>query len=125
MNLAREGLQGCILVRDSLDADGGFVLAHLLRLLLGIDSQHSVVVVALRHTASHYAQILRKISLNVGTLAAAGRFAVLDALRGPAQAPDQPQDLRMLLSALQAAAYASNSKGTPLCIIFDDLTVSV
>jgi len=124
MNLTGVDLHGLLLVRDALDADGAVVVAHLLKLLLGIDGKYNVVLVSSRHTSTHYSSVMRKLSLNVNALAQAGRFVLLDALGCSSQAPDQMVNLKIISDALHAALLANSKTERPLCIIFDDLSVS-
>jgi len=123
MNLDRSDLHGLLLVRDGLDADGGFIIAHLLKLLLGLDGEHNVIMVACKHTSSHYASVMRKMGLNVGLLAQAERFVLLDSLRGLAHHPSKFVDLKALQTTLESASWGKGEGGPPVCIIFDDLMV--
>ena len=123
MSISREDLHGLILQRDSLDADGFFLLAHILKLLLGLDGLHNVVIVATKHTMSHYGVVFRKLGLNVAALAAAGRVVLLDALRPDKGHPEQLMDLRILQSAILDSCAKASASGAPVCVLFDDLTV--
>lgn len=122
MSFDKYDLHGLVLVKDALDADGGFFIAHALKLLLGLDSNHHVIVIATRNTPSHYAQVMKKLSLNVQQLTSSGRFVVLDALRG---GPSLQSfiDLKQISHAIVSAVDASSISNRNLCIIFDDLSV--
>jgi hypothetical protein len=123
MPITRADLHGLILQRDSLDADGFFLLAHILKLLLGLDGQHSVVLVASKHTMPHYGIVFRKLGLNVAALAGAGRVVLLDALRPDKSHPQQLMNLRILHSAIIDSCAKVSASGAPVCVLFDDLTV--
>lgn len=124
MSIAREDLHGLLLIRDSLDADGGFLLGHILKLLLGLDGRHFVLLVALKHTPAHYTLVFRKLGLNATSLAASGRVVLIDALRPVRGQPEELLELRMLHRAIGEASAKVASSGAPVAIIFDDLTVS-
>lgn len=127
MAITAEDLHGLVLVRDCLDADGAFMLVHLLKLALGLDGQHNVLLVACRHTAVHYAHVLRKSGLAMASLVEAGRLAVVDSLRPPppVQAGAQLTSLQALHRRIARAAAALQSGGQrPLLLALDDLTVS-
>jgi hypothetical protein len=125
MALTAEDLRGLVLVRDCLGADGGFIVAHALKLGLGLDGGHSVLLVAARHTAPHYAMALRKAGVHLPQLVAAGRAAVVDAMRpAPGQAPAaQLTDLRALHRGMGKAAADLAQGQRPLLVVIDDLTV--
>jgi len=123
MSITRADLHGLILQRDSLDADGFFLLAHILKLLLGLDGQHNVILVATKHTMTHYGIVFRKLGLNVAALAGAGRVVLLDALRPDKSQPQQMMDLKILHSAILDSCAKAAASGAPVCVLFDDLTV--
>jgi hypothetical protein len=107
-----------------LDADGFFLLAHILKLLLGLDGQHNVILVATKHTMTHYGIVFRKLGLNVAALAGAGRVVLLDALRPDKSQPQQLMNLKILQSAILDSCAKASASGAPVCVLFDDLTVS-
>ena len=128
MAIRQEDLHGLVLLRDSLASDGGFLLAHILKLLLGLDGRHRVVLVAVRQTMVHYGTVFRKLGLNVSALAAAGRVVLLDALRPSRGHPEQLLDLRILHKAIADACAVKTTSlepPSPVCLLFDDLTVSL
>ena len=125
MAICREDLHGLLLIRDSLDADAGFLIGHLLKLLLGLDGIHSLVLITSKHTPSHYSVVFRKLGLNAASLAASGRVVVIDALRPVRDQPEELLDLRILQTAIREAfSKASAISGAPVAVVFDDLTVS-
>jgi len=127
MAITREDLHGLVLVRDCLKADGAFMLVHMLKLALGLEGQHSVLLVASRHTAVHYAHVLRKSGMAMASLVEQGRLAVVDALHlpGPAAAAAQLTSLQALHRRMSRAASALHSEDQrPLLLALDDLTVN-
>lgn len=124
MAIVAEDLHGVLLIRDCLGADGAFVLAHILKLALGLDGHHAVVLVAARHTAPHYAQVLRKEGVSMAKAVEGGRLAVVDALRPPPGQAAQPTSLRALHTRIYRATGMLQS-GWPLLLAIDDLTVSL
>ena len=125
MALDAYDLHGLVLVRDCLGADGAFVLAHILKLALGLDGVHNAVLVAARHTAAHYASVLRRSGLQMLQLVERGRLAVVDALRAPQDPAQQLTSLRALHKrvAKAAAALSAHTDPRPLLVVLDDLTV--
>ena len=153
MQLTERDLQGTVIIRDCLQAGGGFLLLQLLKTALGgpgggPDQRH-VVLLAAQHAASHYALVLRKAGLGLAALVAAGRLTVLDLLPSiaaggstvPAGAvgaslPSLRSVHAQLAAAVAAAAAAAATTAAPstdgpprtsscCCLLVDDLAVSV
>jgi hypothetical protein len=129
MALARTDLSGVILVRDKLLSDGGFILSQLLKLLLGLDSQHRVLFVILQHSSRHYMLALRKIGINAPALVASRRLAFVDLLQDePGHAIDLRQAQEMIVSAMSerfitVTAATPRKPQLPVCLLFDDASV--
>lgn len=68
---------GLLLCKDSLQADGSFLLACSMR--AAHSASHKVVLVACLHPASHYQAALRKLGMNMNLLIQQGRMAFLEA----------------------------------------------
>jgi KaiC/GvpD/RAD55 family RecA-like ATPase len=126
MALSADDLHGLLLIKDVVDSDAGFLVAHLLKLMLGLEGRHAVVLVACKHTMPHYAAVMRKLGVNLGAAAAAGRLVALDALRPSRDRPHQLMDLKVLFGAIEGACAeaAAAAGGAPVALVFDDLTVS-
>ena len=150
MHVTERDLQGTVLIRDCLQAGGGFLLLQLLKTALGgpgggPDQRH-VVLLAAQHAASHYALVLRKAGLGLAALVAAGRLTVLDLLPSiaaggstvPAGAvgaslPSLRSVHAQLAAALATAAVTAVAAPPPTdgprassccCLLVDDLAVS-
>lgn len=127
MAITAEDLHGLLVIKDAVDCDAGFLVAHLLKLMLGLEGRHAVVLVACRHTLPHYVTVMRKLGVNLGAAAAAGRVVALDALRPARDCPHQRMDLRVLGGAIEGACAeaAAAAGGAPVALVFDDLTVRI
>lgn len=125
MALTAEDLHGLLLIKDAVDSDAGFLVSHLLKLMLGLEGRHAIVLVACKHTMPHYATVMRKLGVNLGGAAAAGRLVALDALRPSRDRPQQLMDLQVLFGAIEGACAeaATAAGGAPVALVFDDLTV--
>lgn len=121
MSIDRTDFKGLLVVRDELNADGALLIAHALKLLLGIDGEHAVLLVAAKHTSTQYASVFRKLSLNASSLAASGRLVVLDAL---SSAKHQLVSLQQLRVTIDDALKGLSRQQRPLCLVYDDLSVS-
>lgn len=124
--------QGVLLIRDSLESDGGFLLLQLLKLALQAPEGCDVVLVAARHTTAHYTQTLRKAGVSLPALVEQRRLGVVDVMQRLAQAGTTEQErlvnLRELVAEVVGSAAAGAGSdcgggGRPLCLLVDDLTV--
>jgi hypothetical protein len=131
LGLTPADLQGTVLVRDCLEAQGAFLLAHLIKLAVSCDAHtpgaapggaalpplaaaaqsRPVVLLAAQQAASHYTAVLRKVGLSVPSLLASGQLAVVDLL--PSLGGGLPS-LRTLHERL-AAAVAGLCGGSNGC----------
>jgi len=66
-----------ILIKDSLESEGNFLLANFIALFLAGESR--VITVGLQHTVAHYYSCCRKLGVNLRTAQRAGRFVFIDA----------------------------------------------
>ncbi|KAK8921904.1 Elongator complex protein 6 [Platanthera zijinensis] len=61
--------QGCIvLIEDSVETSGAFILHYIVKRALSLDSSGIVLFLALAHPFSHYERILRKLANNLSRL---------------------------------------------------------
>jgi hypothetical protein len=143
LGLHSNDLQGTLLLRDSLEAPGSFLLTQLVKMALtgqaGLQSfvgpaaaappsaalelsSRRVILLAVAQTASHHVQVLRKAGLQAPALMSAGRLAVVDAL---AALSDGPLSLRTLHAQLVAATAAADGEAMAqaVCLVVDDLSV--
>ena len=128
-------LHDMVLVRDCLEADGGFLLLHLIKVALHREPVHDVVLVAAHHTAGHYALAARKAGLALPALQAQSRVAVVDVLALLTANPPEQQAGAALIDLVQladhitcaaagtAAAAGTSDSSRPLCLVIDDLSV--
>ncbi|KNA14151.1 hypothetical protein SOVF_110170 [Spinacia oleracea] len=72
----------CVLIEDSVETSGAFVIHHILKRTLSPHSSSSaaVVFVSLSHPFSHYDRILRKLGCNLASHRENGRFFFFDML---------------------------------------------
>lgn len=71
---------GFLLLRDSLEANGGFLVVQLMKLAASSEPPHDLTLVAVQHAAAHYAATARKAGLSLPALQASGHMAVVDVL---------------------------------------------
>jgi hypothetical protein len=129
MDLCASDLRGTVLIRDCLEAEAGFLLVQLIKTALaGADAtQHRrVVLLAAAQAASHYAAVLRRAGLQLPALAAAGRLAVVDLLPAcSGGALPSLRDVHSMLASAAAAGCGDSAGSGGLCLVVDDLAVSL
>lgn len=135
-------LSGTLLVRDCLEAQGAFLLATALRAALGATQQPPsaaapaprVLLLAAAQAATHYSAALRKVGLQLGALQDSGRLVLVDLLSsldlseadssGAATPLPSLRDVHRSVTAA-AAALGSGGGSGGMCLVVDDLTVSL
>ncbi|KAI3886579.1 hypothetical protein MKX03_005498 [Papaver bracteatum] len=70
-----------ILIEDQVETSGAFVLHHLIKRSLSIESSEIVIFVALSKPFSHYDRILRKLGCNLVAQRENGKFIFIDMLK--------------------------------------------
>lgn len=124
--LDHQDLSGLVLVKDCLEAPGGFVLLHALRLALA--QGHQVVLLAVASGAGHYQQLSRKAGISLQPALASGQLVLLDLLHSlavhpPAGTSTSGLGLEGVFAQVAAAAAAGSAAGRPTCALVDDLSV--
>ncbi|KAI3901692.1 hypothetical protein MKW98_021856 [Papaver atlanticum] len=70
-----------IRIEDQVETSGAFVLHHLIKRSLSIESSENVIFVALSKPFSHYDRILRKLGCNLVAQRENGKFIFIDMLK--------------------------------------------
>lgn len=124
--LDHQDLWGLVLVKDCLEAPGGFVILHALRLALA--QGHHVVLLAVASGAGHYQQLARKAGISLQPALASGQLVLLDLLHSlashqPAGTSTSGLGLEGVFAQVAAAAAAGSAAGRPTSVLVDDLSV--
>lgn len=125
-------LSGLLLIKDALEAPGGFVLAQALRLALSLG--YRAVLLSVAAGAAHYQQALRKLGVSLAAALESGQLVLLDTLHCLAQHTPAPGSgtasqglpLQPLWAQIAAALRGSGGCGgsaQPVCLLVDDLSV--
>lgn len=124
MALSSEDVHGLVLIKDTVEANGTAVMGHLIKLAISSDPNLDVVLVSSHTSSSSYAMSLRRSGLPSTSLLSSGRIRVIEALRLVKESKGHSINLKSL-SRLISEVLASTAAGRSLCIVFDDLSVSV
>lgn len=113
-----------LLIKDCVETSGAFVVHHLLKRALSIQTSGVVLFIALAHPFSHYDRILRKQGCNLVTQRENGRFFVYDMLK--LDCPDGSEGLTDLYRKIQKTVEASSSpehNRSNITIVIDDVSL--
>ncbi|KAI3929024.1 hypothetical protein MKX01_029553 [Papaver californicum] len=120
-----------ILIEDQVETSGAFVLHHLIKRSLSIESSEIVIFVALTKPFSHYDRILRKLGCNLVAQRENGKFIFVDMLK--LECPDGDKgngvggrliDLyRKIQKSMEVNALTSPELNRCLTIMMDDLSL--
>ncbi|KAK9805244.1 hypothetical protein WJX72_008405 [[Myrmecia] bisecta] len=123
-----EGLiEGTLLVKDTLAADGSFMIPYLLKLALR--QQYKVIFVTVQESLAHWQTLLRKLGVNLASYLASQQVAHISLLAADTPAwdtPAEPERLRQLYYQIIEVALpkADGADLTePLLLLFDNLSV--
>ncbi|KMS99321.1 hypothetical protein BVRB_2g045940 [Beta vulgaris subsp. vulgaris] len=70
----------CVLIEDSVETSGAFVIHHILKRSLSPHSSTTAILISLSHPFSHYDRILRKLGCNLAAHRENRRFFFFDML---------------------------------------------
>ncbi|RZC84379.1 hypothetical protein C5167_047164 [Papaver somniferum] len=120
-----------ILIEDQVETSGAFVLHHLIKRSLSIESSEVVIFVALSKPFSHYDRILRKLGCNLVAQRENGKFIFIDMLK--LECPDGDEgngvgggliDLyRKIQKSVEVNASTSPELNRCITVMMDDLSL--
>ncbi|KAI3906574.1 hypothetical protein MKW98_009482 [Papaver atlanticum] len=120
-----------ILIEDQVETSGAFVLHHLIKRSLSIESSEIVIFVALSKPFSHYDRILRKLGCNLVAQRENGKFIFIDMLK--LECPDGDEgngvgggliDLyRKIQKFVEVNASTSPELNRCITVMMDDLSL--
>ncbi|KAI3890397.1 hypothetical protein MKX03_028219 [Papaver bracteatum] len=120
-----------ILIEDQVETSGAFVLHHLIKRSLSIESSEIVIFVALLKPFSHYDRILRKLGCNLVAQRENGKFIFIDMLK--LECPDGDEgngvgggliDLyRKIQKSVEVNASTSPELNRCITVMMDDLSL--
>ncbi|KAI3930057.1 hypothetical protein MKW92_014917 [Papaver armeniacum] len=120
-----------ILIEDQVETSGAFVLHHLIKRSLSIESSEIVIFVALSKPFSHYDRILRKLGCNLVAQRENGKFIFIDMLK--LECPDGDEgngvgggliDLyRKIQKSVEVNASTSPELNRCITVMMDDLSL--
>ncbi|OVA18207.1 Uncharacterized protein family UPF0405 [Macleaya cordata] len=120
-----------ILIEDQVETSGAFVLHHLIKRALSLDSSGVVIFVSLSQPFSHYERILRKLGCNLVAHRENGRFIFFDMLK--LECPDGDEgdviggglvDLyRKIQKAVEVGSSALPEHKRCITIMIDDISL--
>ncbi|BDA48919.1 probable elongator complex protein 6 [Coccomyxa sp. Obi] len=116
-------LQGVVLVKDSLEADGTFLIPYTLK--EGLSSGYKVVLLCLANTVSNYLYMLRKLGTNLAACMKSRQVAAVEALSQPwlADVLTAKDAMRCVEEKLAEAVAGLQGGESELCVIFDSLSL--
>lgn len=123
--------QGCIvLIEDSVETSGAFILHHIVKRALSLDSSGIVLFLALSHPFSHYERILRKLGCNLSVHRVQKRFHFFDILQMEFPCESNKDSVQHglieLYSKIQSAVEVISSRDhsrAHISIVIDDLSI--
>ncbi|RZC79320.1 hypothetical protein C5167_003500 [Papaver somniferum] len=120
-----------ILIEDQVETSGAFVLHHLIKRSLSIESSEIVIFVALSKPFSHYDRVLRKLGCNLVAQRENGKFIFIDMLK--LECPDGDEgngvgggliDLyRKIQKFVEVNASTSPELNRCITVMMDDLSL--
>ncbi|CAL8463807.1 g3341 [Coccomyxa elongata] len=116
-------LRGVVLVKDSLEADGTFLIPYTLKEALS--SGYKVVLLCLANTVSNYLYMLRKLGTNLAACIESRQVAAVEALSQPwlAEVLAAEDAFRCVEEKLVEAGAGLQGGRSELCVMFDSFTL--
>jgi Elongation complex protein 6 len=110
------------LIRDSVDADGSWILHSILSLYLK-SSNACAALACLAQTPFHYASVARKMAYNQVEKREQGKLVIVERFAEAGQDALQPWSMRSLFARLHSICtrFDKVDKKSPFCLIVDDL----